>query len=135
MGYITNLEKERMWVTFKYERLPTVCYGCGKIGHDERHCAMPPNDRTAEHQYGDWIRANGIHKGSQGREKSNKSDGYLSRNESGRSGSLLRTNDMENQMANSSDRDQRSGGNQGFENAVSVGELGEADLTRSQVAG
>ena len=109
--YVTNLEKERMWVTFKYERLPTVCYGCGKIGYDERHCAMPPNDQTTEHQYGDWIRANGIHKGSQGREKSNKSNGYPSRNESGRSGSPLRTNGTENQMANSSDGDQRSGGN------------------------
>ncbi|XP_030974808.1 uncharacterized protein LOC115994718 [Quercus lobata] len=134
-GYVTNLEKKRTWVTFKYERLPSVCYGCGKIGHDERHCATPPNDRTAERQYGDWIRADGIHKASQGREKSNKFDSYPSRKESGRPESPLETNGTNDPTANNSDGDQRSRGNQGLENADSVGELGEAELTRNQVVG
>ena len=37
-GYIKSMEDERVWVTFKYERLPTVCYVCRRMGHDDRHC-------------------------------------------------------------------------------------------------
>lgn len=49
--YITNLEGQRIWVTFKYERLATVCYICGKIGHDDGHHLMPKGEQTYEHQY------------------------------------------------------------------------------------
>lgn len=31
-GYITSLDGERIWITFKYERLPTICFICGRIG-------------------------------------------------------------------------------------------------------
>lgn len=27
-------------IEYKYERLPTFCYGCGLIGHIERDCPM-----------------------------------------------------------------------------------------------
>ena len=37
-GYIANEEGGRNWVTFKYERLPTFCFNCGILGHDNRHC-------------------------------------------------------------------------------------------------
>uniref|UniRef100_A0A7N2MQT9 CCHC-type domain-containing protein n=1 Tax=Quercus lobata TaxID=97700 RepID=A0A7N2MQT9_QUELO len=37
-AYIVSSEEERLWLTFKYERLPTVCFICGKLGHDKKHC-------------------------------------------------------------------------------------------------
>ena len=37
-GYIANEEGGRSWVTFKYERLPTFCFNCGILRHDNRHC-------------------------------------------------------------------------------------------------
>ena len=37
-GYLLNGEGEKMWIIFNYERLPTVCYRCGILGHDNRHC-------------------------------------------------------------------------------------------------
>ena len=37
-AYIASSEDERLWLTFKYERLPTVCFICGKLGHDNKHC-------------------------------------------------------------------------------------------------
>ena len=66
-GYLLNEEGERMWVTFRYERLPTVCYRCGVLGHDNRHCAVLGTEQAVENQYGDWIRANGSSRSGQER--------------------------------------------------------------------
>ena len=33
-AYITSLDGERLWLSFKYERLPILCFICGKLGHD-----------------------------------------------------------------------------------------------------
>ena len=52
-GYIKNMENERVWVTFKYGRLPTVCYVCGRMGHDDWHCTQATNGKEAEYQYGE----------------------------------------------------------------------------------
>lgn len=47
-GYITSPEGVRLWVTFKYERLLVVCFYCGKIGHDVRHCVVPIDAQNQE---------------------------------------------------------------------------------------
>lgn len=79
-GYITSLDGERIWITFKYERLPTICFICGRIGHDNKHCVATSDMQTKEHQYGDWIRANGSYRRSSEKVKtrngsSNQSNG------------------------------------------------------------
>ena len=33
-AYITSSDGERLWLSFKYERLPIVCFIFGKLGHD-----------------------------------------------------------------------------------------------------
>ena len=70
--YLLNGEGEKVWVTFKYERLPTVCYKCGILGHDDRHCEELGLEQVTEYQYDDWIRANGNSKGGPERMKSRK---------------------------------------------------------------
>ena len=64
-GYLMSMEGEKLWVTFKYERLPTVCYICGRLAHDDRHCMVMETGQATGHQYGDWIRAGGGYKGGQ----------------------------------------------------------------------
>ena len=53
-GKISNMEEGKFWITFKYERLPTFCFLCGKMGHDDKHCPKFSDWRNAPRQYGDW---------------------------------------------------------------------------------
>ena len=48
-GYLMNGEGEKLWVTFKYESLPTVCYICGRLGHDDRHYVATEMGQATEY--------------------------------------------------------------------------------------
>ena len=48
-GYLMNREGEKLWVTFKYESLPTVCYICGRLGHDDRHYVATEMGQATEY--------------------------------------------------------------------------------------
>ena len=52
-GHVANTEGERVWVTFKYERLPTFCFNCGVMGHDNKHCHMKRDRQNGNPPYGD----------------------------------------------------------------------------------
>ena len=82
-GNIVNPDDEKFWVSFKYERLPTFCFLCGILGHDERHCSGNSNNPEAPRQYGDWLRANGSLKSGSEKPKASGSDGYEARKEGG----------------------------------------------------
>ena len=47
-GYIKNDEGERIWVDFRYERLPTFYFRCGILGHDEKHCQASSLEFSSE---------------------------------------------------------------------------------------
>ena len=46
-------------VTIKYERLQSLCYGCGKIGHEVRNCIINnqnPSDEVEDvREFGSWL--------------------------------------------------------------------------------
>jgi len=58
---IENINKG--WVYFKYERLPTFCYRCGILGHQERECQSVRkwciSTDEEDFQFGPWLRAVG----------------------------------------------------------------------------
>lgn len=49
------------WVSFKYERLPNVCYWCGCLTHGDKYCDLWLDSEgtlpVEAHQYGAWMRA------------------------------------------------------------------------------
>ena len=51
-GYIAGEDGVRLWITFKYERLPAFYFVSGKLGHDNRHCNSNPGGQSNDCQYG-----------------------------------------------------------------------------------
>ncbi|KAK9983952.1 hypothetical protein SO802_033477 [Lithocarpus litseifolius] len=58
---ITLDEGEEGWVSFKYERLPNICYWCGCLNHSDRDCdrwiESDGSLKVEDREYGPWIRA------------------------------------------------------------------------------
>lgn len=58
-GSLVNIEGNKTWLTFKYERLPNFYFKCGIIKHRESVClkaslAVTLHDRD-QNQYGAWV--------------------------------------------------------------------------------
>ena len=61
-GYLLDSGGQRVWVKFRYERLPMHCHVCNMLGHDLKHCASYfACTKTGEVacQYGEWLKASG----------------------------------------------------------------------------
>ncbi|KAL0007369.1 hypothetical protein SO802_008871 [Lithocarpus litseifolius] len=90
-GFIAGSDGEKMWVSFKYERLPMFCHFCGILGHDLKNCAAhfaaEKQGRKIEYQYGDFMKANG----SRPRAPTTKSGFSIPRTEDG-NGSTVKLN-------------------------------------------
>ncbi|XP_050259051.1 uncharacterized protein LOC126704056 [Quercus robur] len=54
----------RGWVTFKYKRLPNVCYWCGRLNHIDRDCdrwiQISGTLMKEDQEYGSWLRASSL---------------------------------------------------------------------------
>lgn len=50
------------WTSFKYERLPNICYWCGQLSHNDKHRIIRLQSKGSlsveDQQFGAWIRAN-----------------------------------------------------------------------------
>ena len=78
-GNIVNMEGDKHWVTFKYERLPNFCFFCGILGHDEKHCTSSQGKSECHRQYKDWLRANNGSRGGLEKQKAASSSGHEER--------------------------------------------------------
>ena len=58
---ITLAEGGKSWVAFKYERLPNLCYWCGRLDHDDKNCELWIQSKgtlkTENQQFGSYLRA------------------------------------------------------------------------------
>lgn len=54
-------DDKEQWVSFKYERLPNLCYCRGCLTHNDRDCDLWTDSKgtltEADKQYGPWIKA------------------------------------------------------------------------------
>lgn len=65
-GTTLNVNGDRRWVNFKYEKCPDFCYSCGLVGHGNKMCPLNgvSTNNHSEAQFGTWLRAGG--KGAKG---------------------------------------------------------------------
>ncbi|XP_042969013.1 uncharacterized protein LOC122301685 [Carya illinoinensis] len=60
-GVVSSFNGNRVWIPFKYERLPFFCFSCGIIKHGAAGCEKMTQMRSMhgneEFQYGAWLRA------------------------------------------------------------------------------
>lgn len=60
-GTRLRFKQNEIWVEFKYEQMPTFCFYCGCVGHNERVCTRRKEDLGSNclkgEQYGPWLRA------------------------------------------------------------------------------
>ena len=61
-GRVIKLEEgEKIWVSFKYERLPNICYWCGCFDHGDKDCDIWIQSKgtlqVSSQQFGAWLRA------------------------------------------------------------------------------
>ena len=61
-GRVVSLDSgKELWVNFKYERLPNLCFWCGRLMHDDQDCHLwveSEGSLLAESkQFGPWLKA------------------------------------------------------------------------------
>lgn len=37
--FVSPSDKEKIWLPFKYENVPTFCFSCGRMGHGVKECS------------------------------------------------------------------------------------------------
>ena len=61
-GRVISLDSgKELWVSFKYKRLPNICYWCGCLTHNDKDCEQWVESEgsfsTESQQFGSWIHA------------------------------------------------------------------------------
>nr|POE65821.1 hypothetical protein CFP56_13906 [Quercus suber] len=74
-GFVSSPESGKHWVYFKYVRIPTLWFRCGRIGHDVKHCSNAAIGHETETQYGDWMRVGWDLKGGSSKSRTTGSEG------------------------------------------------------------
>uniref|UniRef100_A0A803Q1F8 Reverse transcriptase domain-containing protein n=1 Tax=Cannabis sativa TaxID=3483 RepID=A0A803Q1F8_CANSA len=60
-GFLFPYEGHKLWLPFRYDRLPFMCFNCGCIGHEMKVC-LEPNGRVVEDSnnlkqgFGTWLK-------------------------------------------------------------------------------
>ncbi|XP_065618457.1 uncharacterized protein LOC136062818 [Quercus suber] len=131
-GFVKSDEDGRVWVDFRYERLPTFCYRCGILGHDEKHCQAILLEHSSGRQYGEWLRAGGFLKVGGEKEKRKEQAGI----EKGGSAAMVVDGDdrLENETGGRSTQVQVGDGGSELERvSVSLMEADRLDMAMNHV--
>ena len=58
---VTFGQNSEGWIYFSYERLPNICYWCGRFTHDDKECLVWLQSKGSivveDQQFGAWLQA------------------------------------------------------------------------------
>lgn len=77
-GRTINVQGNRLWIPFIYEKLPRLYFKCRRNSHGLNHCTGGEN--TTNRNCGPWLRAIGIYRSSQNRTHTGVMPSYLGTN-------------------------------------------------------
>lgn len=52
--FLKRPNRKPTWFSFKYERLPNICYNCGILDHETRACKFQSGGK--QRLYDNWLR-------------------------------------------------------------------------------
>lgn len=53
--FLRREDRNPVWIAFKYEKLPIMCFKCGLIGHDFKMCKVSQHKK--DNLFGNWMKA------------------------------------------------------------------------------
>ncbi|KAF4366213.1 hypothetical protein F8388_014931 [Cannabis sativa] len=79
-GFLFPMSGGRIWLPFRYERLPFMCFSCGYVGHDFKTCAKHPEQITdgngkTKAAYGPWLKVDDKLTVNKGKKQSEETPG------------------------------------------------------------
>ncbi|KAL9673460.1 hypothetical protein QQ045_029718 [Rhodiola kirilowii] len=61
--FLRHPSRDSLWVSVKYERLPSLCPDCGRLSHEDEACSEKPecqNQGSRSSERGEWMAASAI---------------------------------------------------------------------------
>ncbi|KAL9689957.1 hypothetical protein QQ045_010350 [Rhodiola kirilowii] len=55
--FLAEDDREPVWIEYKYERLPMLCFKCGRLTHESNKCEFESEYQPNKRRFGKWLRA------------------------------------------------------------------------------
>ncbi|KAL9662916.1 hypothetical protein QQ045_027751 [Rhodiola kirilowii] len=55
--FLAEEDREPVWIEYKYERLPNMCFKCERLNHETNQCEFESEVQPYRRKFGRWLKA------------------------------------------------------------------------------